>query len=273
MEKIKFSALLSVYIKEIPNNLDLALESITDNQSLKPNEIVLIKDGKLTDELEKIIDKYINKYPTLFKIVAFEKNRGLGEALRVGVLECSYEYIARMDTDDIAKSDRFEKQIRFLRENPNIDIVGSHITEFIDTTDNIICEKRVPLDNIEKYIRHRSPLNHPTVVFKKSSVLEVGNYIEIPFNEDIYLWARMVAGGKKIANIDESLLYFRTTDDTYKRRGGIKYIKSEYKIQKELLRLRIINLPTFIFNICSKSVVRLLPNSIRKMIYMKVLRK
>lgn len=270
---IKFSVLMSVYFKENPNFLSKSLESIYFNQELKPDEIVLVEDGPLTEELYKVIDEYKNKLGEKFKNIKLEKNMGLGNALNKGILNCTYEYVARMDTDDISYPNRFREQMEFLEKNPDVDVVGSYMTEFTDEIENTICVKDCPVDNFKKYVKFRNPINHPTVVFKKKSVIDSGNYQEILFNEDTYLWARMLAKGYKFANIPKELVYFRTTEDTYRRRGGLKYVKTEYKIQKKLLELKLINVFEFIFNILSKGVVRILPNKLRKIIYLKLLRK
>lgn len=271
-----FSVLLSVYWKEKPEYLEQAIESIYFNQTLKPKEIVLIEDGKLTDELYEIIKKLKNKIgDSIFKVISLEKNMGLGNALKIGVENCSYEYIARMDTDDIAYPERFEKQFLYLKENPDIDVLGSYMSEFSGSIDNIICIKDCPSNDIDmkKYMKLRDPVNHPSVILKKSSVLAAGNYQEIFLNEDSYLWGRMLVKGFKFKNILEPLIYFRVNDDTYKRRGGWKYIKAEYELQRKFLEIGLINKIEFLRNITLKNIVRVLPNSLRKVIYKKILRK
>ena len=271
-----FSVLLSVYHKEKPEFLEKSIESIYFNQTLKPNEIVLVEDGPLTNELYNSIEKLKNKIGTsIFKTVVLEKNMGLGNALRIGIEKCSNELIARMDTDDISYPNRFEKQVNFFKENPDTDVLGTFMSEFVGNTNNIICIKDAPNNEIDlkKYMKLRDPVNHPSVMFKKSKVLEAGNYKEIFLNEDSYLWGRMLSKGCVFKNIQEPLVYFRTTDDTYKRRGGWKYVKAEYGLQKEFLKLGIINKIKFIRNITLKNIVRLIPNQLRKFIYLKMLRK
>lgn len=273
---VKFSVLLSVYWKEKPEYLKRAIESIYFDQTLKPQEIILIEDGELTKELYGVIESLKERIgEKIFKVISLEKNMGLGNALKIGIENCSYEYIARMDTDDISYPERFEKQFLYLKENPNVDVLGSYMSEFSGSIKNIICIKDCPPNNIDmkKYMKLRDPVNHPSVVFKKSSVLAAGNYQEIFLNEDSYLWGRMLVKGFEFRNILEPLVYFRINDETYKRRGGWKYIKAEYELQKKFLEIGLVNKFEFFRNITLKNIVRILPNSIRKLIYKKILRK
>ena len=233
--KIKFSVLLSVYFGEKRENLKLALKSIYDDQILKPDEIILVEDGALTEELYSEINYQLENLKGILKLVKLEKNSGLGNALKEGVLHCNYEWIARMDTDDISYPERFFKQVKFIENNPSVDVLGTFMTEFIGDRNNKICIKDAPLKRIKKYIKYRDPVNHPSVFLRKSKVLEAGNYQEIFLNEDSYLWARMYIIGAKFANIAEELVYFRVDDNTYKRRGGWKYIKAEWELQNRIL--------------------------------------
>lgn len=270
-----FSVLLSVYQKEKAEYLKEAIESVYFNQILKPNEIILVEDGPLTEKLySTIVDLKLKIGKNILKTVKLEKNMGLGNALRIGIEKCSNELIARMDTDDIAYPNRFEEQINYFKNYPETDVLGTFMSEFVDNIENIICIKDAPNNSIDmkKYMKLRDPVNHPSVMFKKSKVLEAGNYKEIFLNEDSYLWGRMLSKGYIFRNIQEPLVYFRTTDDTYKRRGGWKYIKAEYGLQKEFLKLGIINKIEFIRNITLKNIIRLMPNSFRKFIYLRVLR-
>lgn len=271
-----FSVLLSVYYKEKPEFLEKSIESIYFRQILKPDEIILVEDGPLTEELYSTIENLKNHIgKEILKTIKLEKNMGLGNALRIGVEKCSNEFIARMDTDDIAYPNRFEEQIKYFKNYPETDVLGTFMSEFTDNINNIICIKDAPNNktDMKKYMKLRDPVNHPSVMFKKSKVLEAGNYKEIFLNEDSYLWGRMLNKGCVFRNICEPLVYFRTTNDTYKRRGGWKYIKAEYGLQKEFLKLGITNKVEFLRNITLKNIVRLMPNWLRKFIYLKILRK
>lgn len=270
---MKFSLLMAVYYREKVNNLDEALKSIL-NQTIPPDEIVIVKDGTLTKELEELLRLYKKRYRALFKIIGYKENKGLGKALELGVLHCSYEWIARMDSDDISCKDRFEKQINFLKEHRDIKVVGSYISEFYKETSNLISTRRVPLNSadIASFARFRNPFNHMTVMFNKSVVLECGNYKELLYFEDYYLWMRMIRNNINMANIDEVLVFVRVDENMYKRRGGINYIKYEYILQKKFLESEFINIYEFIINITIRGAVRMIPNNIRGLFYKMFLR-
>ncbi|WP_028855335.1 glycosyltransferase [Psychrilyobacter atlanticus] len=268
----KFSVLMSVYKNEKAEYMKLALESIYTEQILKPNEIVLVQDGPLTKELYELINKYKEKYKGILKIVSLKKNMGLGNALNIGLKKCSYEIVARMDTDDIAFPERFEKQIPYISKNKELGVLGSSLLEFEGTKDNILAEKKAPIKNIDKYIKFRNPINHPTVVFRKSEVLAVGSYKEINLFEDYYLWARMYMNNSKIENLGDVLLYFRSSIETYERRGGWKYVRAECSLQKEFFKINLINLSEYIRNIIIRNLGKIVPNRIRKIIYLELLR-
>ena len=270
---MKFSVLMSVYYKESPKFLYEALESIL-TQTVMPSEIVCIKDGLLTEGLEAVLNEFSTKYEDMFKFIGFDENKGLGYALRIGVEECSYEIIARMDTDDIARKDRFEKQLNIINEQ-NVDIVGSNILEFDGNIDNIISRRDVPstFEAIKEYAKKRNPFNHMTVMYKKAAVLKAGNYKEFLWFEDYNLWIRMIVSGAKMYNINEALVYARTGTAMFERRGGLKYVKKEYSMQKDMQRLKFISKYRFVINVLERAVIRVIPNKLRKLVYMKLLRK
>lgn len=272
----KFSVLISVYYKEIPRYLDRALQSITDDQVLKPNEIVLVKDGTLTKELDEVIEKYQKNYPNLFKIVTLEKNYGLGKALNIGLKNCTYELVARMDGDDISKPERFKKQIDIFKENSNLDILGSWIDEFIEIDGEIKIRsiRKVPEKSNEIFQKLKSicAFNHPTVMYRKSKVIKVGSYLQEFALEDYYLWIRLAINGANMYNIQESLLNFRITEETFKRRGGLKLLKSDIEFQKKLYKIKFLTKTELIKNTIIYGLYRILPNKIRKYIQRKKMR-
>lgn len=271
---MKFSCLMSLYKKENPAYFKVAMDSIL-NQTLMPTEIVLVEDGRLTPELDAIIADYVECYPKLFKIVAFEQNRGLGLALRDGVLACSYEYIARMDTDDIADKYRFEKQFAYLEKHNDLAILGSRITEFSTNPDkpDTVTDLPCSYDEIVKFSKKRNPFRHMTLILKKSAVLDSGNYRDFLWFEDYDLWIRIIQKGYRVENLPEYLVNVRADDEMFARRGGWKYLKQDMKFQKWLLNMNFINVFEYYRNIGIRILARCLPNQVRVFLYKNLLRK
>lgn len=264
---------MSVYFKEKPDYLYISVKSMLD-QTIKPDEIILVKDGELTNELDAVIDK-LSVDPTV-KVITLEKNVGLGNALNIGLEQCKNELVARMDTDDISVKDRCEKQLEYLDTHKEISVVGSSIAEFIGKPSNIVAYREVLLDHedIVDYIKHRNPMNHPSVMYRKSDVIEAGNYQDYFLNEDYFLWVRMIEKDFKFANMDDVLVLMRTTEDTYNRRGGYKYFKTQKKIFDYMLQHNIISFFEYGFNLSVRfTSTVLLPKKIRKYFFLNILRK
>lgn len=271
MEKKEFSVLMSIYSKENPDYLELALNSIF-NQTLRATEVILVEDGTLPEELETMIVKYEKKYNE-FKVIRFKENRGLGNALNDGLKECKYNYIFRMDTDDICDKKRFEKQISYMNKHPEIDVLGSNIIEFKNSLEEETRIKKMPTGNeIKEYIKKRNPLNHMTVCFKKNSVLDCGGYMPMLYLEDYYLWIRMYINGKKIENLDEPLVYARIGNGFEKRRGNKKQIIGWRNLQDYMLKNNLINKSRYYKNIFNMYLMIYCPNFIRKITYKLFLR-
>lgn len=264
---------MSVYKNEKAEYLKQAVDSIL-SQTLIPNEIIIVKDGILTDELEKVINTYLSNYENLIKIVSFCENRGLGLALRDGVLACSNEYIARMDTDDIALQDRFEQQFNYLNLHPEVAILGSWIKEFSDDLKNPDTVTKLPCthEEILKFAKKRNPFRHMTVILKKSAVLDSGNYRDFLWFEDYDLWVRMLSKGYIGVNLPLYLVNVRAENSMFARRGGWKYLKQDLNFQKMLLKISFISKLEFLINIIIRTCIRLLPNKMRSNFYRLFLR-
>lgn len=273
--KAKFSVLMSIYFKEEPKYLDLCLKSILVEQTLLPDEIVMVKDGKLTRELEKVLSKYDKQFPNIFNFIPLEENVGLGNALQIGLEECSYDLVMRMDTDDICMPGRFEKQIEYMNKNKDVTIVGGFIGEFKETPDEELRLKQMPTSyqDVVKYAKFRNPLNHMTVCFRKKDILEVGNYQPLFYLEDHYLWSRVLVAGKKIENIPEVLVCARIGNGFEERRGNKKYIAGWKKLQKYLYDNKFINLFQKMRNLLGMYVFIYVPGDVRSFFYNKILRR
>jgi len=268
-----FSVLMSVYHKDNANWLDNALYSVLVDQSIKPSEIVLVEDGPLSDELYAVIDRYKSLFNN-FISVKIPINRGLGNALNIGLKKCNNDIVARMDSDDISKSNRFEEQLKLLKSKPHVDIVGAWIDEFESSIENVTSIRKLPErhESIIEFARGRNPLNHPVVMFRKEAVLAAGGYKHFPLFEDYSLWIRMLMNGSKFYNLQESLLFFRFSPEMLKRRGGINYAIEELKFQKRLYEIGFNGKRIFIRNSVIRFTSRIMPNNMRRILYKKTLR-
>lgn len=269
-----FSVLMSVYKNDKAEFLRQAIESIL-NQKLLPDEIVLVIDGKVALDIKECIQEFEFKY-NFMKTIYIANNVGLGEALRIGMLNCSNEIIARMDSDDICIQGRFERQMAILLNNSEVSIVGGSIYEFVGDICNIIDEKTVPLthDEIVHSFKRRCPMNHMTVMFWKEQVQRAGGYKHWKYDEDFYLWGRMLACGCKFINISEALVLVRVDSNTYKRRGGWEYFKSEALLQKKFHEIGIISICDLCINVLIRLALQiLLPSFFREKLYKRFLRK
>lgn len=267
-----FSVSMCVYGKDNPGFFRDAVQSILE-QTVKPTEVVLVVDGPVPEELDTVICEY-EKMP-IFRVVRFVENQGHGNARRAGLAACTNEQVALMDADDLSVPDRFEKQLALFEKQPELDIVGGMITEFVGTPGNVVARRDVPLadQEIKQYMKKRCPMNQVTVMFKKSSVDRVGGFIDWYCDEDYYLWLRMTLAGMKFGNVPDVLVNVRVGEEMYQRRGGKKYFLSEAKLQKYMLDNKVIGFGTYLMNVTKRLIVQvLLPNKLRGWVFQKFAR-
>lgn len=268
----KFTVCMSVYYKSKPNEFLAAFESVVD-QTVSPDEIILVVDGPIPEDLKKAI-KVVQDNPSL-RIVQLPENKGHATVRQTGLELASHSLVGIMDGDDMSISNRFELQLQYFVQHPEIDIVGGQICEFDSSSNRIIGKREVPLsdNDIKDYMKGRSPFNFVTVMFKKDSVMKVGGFMEWFCEEDYYLWIRMALANCKFANLDNILVKVRTDENTYHRRGGWKYFKSEAKIQVFMLKYHIISFVRACINISIRLVVQvLMPNKVRAFFFRTVFR-
>lgn len=272
----QFSIITSIYKNDKPEFVRIALDSMLVNQGVKPSEIVLVQDGPVPEKLSSLLLEYEMNYPTIMSVIRLKQNEGLGNALMLGVEAAKNEIVARMDSDDICIPNRFEIQLAYLKAHPEVDIVGGQMTEFVDTPDNIVGRRKVPLSNDEiyDYMKSRCALNHVTVMFRRSVVLKIGNYQDWFWNEDYYLWVRMMMARCKFANVTEVLVNVRSGANQYARRGGRKYYESEKGIKKLMLDNGLINRTEYFINVAQRYIIQILmPNRVRGWVYRTLARQ
>lgn len=264
---LKFTVLLSVYSKESANNLNQCLNSIWNETTLKPDQIVLVEDGPLNEELYSCIKEWKLLLGETLEIINLEINSGLARALNIGLMHCKYELVARMDTDDISLSNRFKAQIEFFKKNPKTSVLSGQIEEWNSSMSQKISSRNLPTEHekLVKFAKFRSPINHPAVMFRKSDVLASGGYPEI-YPEDFMLWHNMLSRGYIFRNLSETLVKMRTGSDFLNRRG-LKFLKGEIFAYKKLLERKKLSKIEYIYIICLKVFVRTSPKFLKAFFY------
>lgn len=271
---MSYSVLMSVYAREKPAYLEKAIQSMLD-QTVPTDDFVLVCDGPLTDGLYAVIDAFCEKHPHLFRIIRLEENVGLGAALAEGVGACKNEYIARMDSDDISLPDRIERQLQAIGQNEALSAVGAQIAEFQSDPVKIDGYRTVPTSHgdILKRLRTRNPMNHVTVLMKRSAVLAAGNYQSVIGFEDYHLWTRMLALGQRFANIGDVGCFVRI-DGMHKRRGGMPYFKNYMQVARLMRANKMLSYPRYIVNACVRfSASVLCPDFLKKILFKIAMRK
>lgn len=272
-DSIGLSVVLPVYAGNDPETLDPAIASVV-KQTLPPDELFIVEDGPLTADLDDVIDRWQDDGRVPVTRVTLPENHGLGGALQAGLERCDTEYVARMDADDLSVPDRFELQMAYLRDHPEVDLLGGYIAEFDGDLENVLARREVPIDHdeIAAMARFRSPFNHATVVMRTATALAAGNYREVNYMEDWDLWSRMLLDGATAANLPEVLLKVRAGEDMYGRRGGVGYTAAEFNRQIEFLRRGFVTPWQFLRNLAVRVPVRILPDRARGFIYRRYLR-
>jgi glycosyltransferase involved in cell wall biosynthesis len=268
---MEFSVLMSLYSRETPSSLECALKSIT-SQTLPPPEVILVIDGLIGEELESIVQLHLTLLP--IKIVRLPKNVGLAGALNEGLKHCSYDLVARFDTDDWCSPERFEAQFRWINKHPDVDVLGTWIAEF-EVDPNVTSGlRKVPLEHaqIARFAQIRNPMNHMTVMYRKSAVNSAGGYQALDLMEDYWLWVRMILNGSKFANLPQVFVHARAGAGLLARRGGMRYVKSEIKAQRLFLAVGFITFPRALYNLVLRVLPRLVPGSVRGILYRVALR-
>jgi len=261
-----FTLLLSVYDGDRPDYLRRAFRSAVDDQTLRPAQVVIVRDGPVRPELASCLDELVAGSPVPVTLVALPHNGGLGPALDRGLAASEFDVIARMDADDVAMPHRFEVEMPLIAD---ADIVGGGLLEFVGDTDNIVGQRVPPTDpsQIQRYARMHDPFNHPTVLYRRQAVLAVGGYGHLPLMEDYALFARMLQHGARPVNVAEPLVYYRVGATSFKRRGGLDLLRSELRLQREFRRQGFTTPVEYARNVLVRGGYRLIPWRFRRAVY------
>lgn len=269
---MKYSVLLPVYSGSNPDWLRQSIDSMLA-QTAPPDDFVVISDGPVGEEIDAVLASYGRRLRT----IRGKKHLGLGRTLNAGLRFCKNDIVSRMDDDDIAAPDRCEKQLRILEEDPETGIVSAFVAEFHgDDPEDVRSTRTVPEthEEILKFSRHRTPFNHPAVMFRKEAVLAAGGYRPMEKHEDYFLWVRMLQAGVRGYNVQEPLVYMRASDDMFIRRGGIEHFRTARRFEKYLLDSGFISLPEYMRNLSERFIVEMLvPDAVRAWMYRVLLRR
>ena len=261
-----FSLLVPVYDGDRPDHIRRAMRSAVDDQTVRPDQVVIVRDGPVRDELALCLDEVQRASPVPVTFVPLRDNRGLGPALDQGLAASWFDVIARMDADDVAMPHRFEVELPLIAD---ADIVGAGLYEFVEDTNDIVGQRVPPTDpaQIRRYARMHDPFNHPTVVYRRQAVLAAGGYGDLPLMEDYALFARMLAGGARPVNVAEPLVFYRVGTEAFRRRGGARLLRSELRLQREFLRRGFTSPPEYLRNVIVRGGYRLIPWWLRRAVY------
>ena len=264
---VPFSLLLPVHASDHAEFVRQAFRSAVHEQTLRPDHVVLVRDGPVSEQLAECIEKLVADSPVPVTFVPLEHNLGLGPALDAGLAASPHDVIARMDSDDIAMPRRFEVQLPLIAAGA--DIVGAGLLEFGRDTGDVVGQRTPPSDpdDIVRYAHIHDPFNHPTVIYRRSAVLAAGGYGDLPLMEDYWLFARMLSNGAKPANVPEPLVYYRVGDGAYQRRGGRVLLRSELALQRKLRDEGFISPAQYVRNVVIRGGYRLLPWWVRRAAY------
>lgn len=263
---VSFSLLLPVYAGDHAEFFGKAFASTVVDQTLRPNEVVVVQDGPVGPELAHAIELAVAGSPVPVRHVPLERNRGLAAALTLGLEYCSFDVVARMDADDIALSHRFARQIPVIARG--YDLVGAGMYEF-DSVGRVSFTRTPPSgeEAIAAAARFRDPFNHPTVVYRKSVVVAAGGYRDLPLMEDYWLFARMIAAGARVENVPEPLVMYRVDAGAYSRRGGSRLFRSELKLQRTLREEGFLTRGQYLRNVVVRGGYRFVPVPLRRLAY------
>lgn len=262
-----FSLLLPVYSADDPAFVRLAFESSVQLQTLRPAEVVIVRDGPVPTALEQALDRLCDESPVTVKLVVLAENQGLTAALNAGLDACGYPIVARMDADDISVPERFARQWAVIERG--FDLVGTGMVEF-ETDPDDTGAVRVPptgTERIRDHARTHNPFNHPTMMYRVAALDRVGRYQPFGKMEDYWLGVRLIADGARVENIPEPLVKYRVGSGSFARRGGWSEARTEWRLQRELLRMGFVSRTQYLRNVVMKGVYRLLPASVKRVLF------
>ncbi|MEJ6489802.1 glycosyltransferase [Leucobacter sp. USCH14] len=267
MPTADFSLLLPVYAGDDAAFVRAAFESSVGGQTLSPAEAVIVQDGPVPAALADALERLVEESPIPVQLVRLPENRGLAEALNRGLDAVTHPVVARMDADDVSVPERFARQWELIEAG--FDLVGTGMAEFESDPDRPVSVRTPPVGaaRIREHARTHNPFNHPTMMYRVDALDRVGRYESFGKMEDYWLGVRLIDSGARVENIAEPLLRYRVGSGSFARRGGWREARTEWRLQRELLRIGFVTLPQYARNVVMKGVYRLLPAGVKRVLF------
>lgn len=269
---IDYSVLMSVYAKDNPDYLDAAIASMVA-QTVPFHDMVVVCDGPLTEQLDERLAHWEDKLGDRMRIVRLPENVGLGSALNKGLPECACDIVARMDADDVSRSERCEVLLAAMHVS-ELDLVGGSIEEFDSEPGDLGVVRRLPEERcaIERFAARRNPFNHVSVMFRRRMVEEAGGYQPFYLMEDYWLWIRMLALGCRCANVRDVIVDVRVGSGMFSRRSNLPYLKSQFDFFIKLKQLGIASWGDVVVTLGVRAISTAIPAAGVKALYRRFLR-
>ncbi|WP_375399770.1 glycosyltransferase [uncultured Amnibacterium sp.] len=268
-----FSLLLPVWAGDDADQLARSFASAVTEQVLRPDQVVVVRDGPVGEGLQAVLDALPTASPVPVLVVALPQNVGLARALTAGLAACTHDIVARQDADDVAVPERFAAQIPAV--DAGLDLLGSGLSEFVDDEDVLVGRRVPPLteEAIRAYAPFHSPFNHPTIVFRRRAVQAAGGYQDVGTMEDYWLFVRMLQAGARVGNLAEPLVKYRIGAGAYRRRGGLKLLRTELRLQALMHGAGFTSGSQYLRNVAVRGTYRLLPEAVRRVSYRSLIQR
>jgi len=271
---VDFSVIISLHRSDRADWFWEAALSVLD-QTVVPKTLLVTIDGDLPGSHESTLLALKARYPNIEVLeIRHSAVNSRGVLLGKAVCEASSELLAIMDADDIAEPNRFSKQLKYFRDQPELDVVGSWVEEISSEDATHSNLKKVPCEHIDirRYAKYRNPVNNMTVMFKRKAVISAGNYQGKVNFADYWLWVRMLSNGAIFANIPEVLVRARAAKSMIDRRRGVGYMRSEIDFFRSCYKLGFLTKTQAFTAGGVRAPLRLLPNWALSFIFNRFLR-
>lgn len=268
-----FAVLMALYIRDDPRLFEMAVDSVFSN-TLLPTQFLIVADGPLSAGLTQSLQILRDRHGDRIEQLHLPVNMGLANALNAGLNQLNVPWVVRADSDDFNLPNRFSTLAGLLRSQPQLELMSSAILE-VDKSGGPIAVRQVPESEAQilQFVKTRNPFNHMAVAYRRETVLACGGYPKVYLKEDYALWCHMLARQVRVANTKEILVHATAGRDMYRRRGGWRYAKAEWTMQRVLVSCGLKGRWKACIDGVLRATVFLAPAFLRAKVYEVLLRK